>query len=313
MFSVTFMQVAAFLTPLWCLTFYSWNIEKIKAKLVKFEEKYNSLFEEFNGVLGLQNLRYYPYYFYRRIVYAFTLYNLHAYPIVQIMLNILHSFPVIYYICRYRPYVSKRNTVFNIYQEICISITFSLCYFYIYSQSAAASTVVEYTMIAVVGSAIISGYLCAIYDSVHNIIKKYRLRSSNVVPIRSVHSIDEAKAKQHSPNEEFKSEDLESSTFISQSKLFVTPSESRAITPRGGVSPRTETFHNASGASSKTRIKASLNTFSSSSLSQFYNYSQFSPDIFPMNDSRSLGSRENAEENKIDSKRSFIDFTKEKP
>ena len=75
-FTVTHIKIFGTTSCLIIFVIILYSHDSIKDQDPEFIEKYGTLFEEFVHNKGLKKLMYYPLFFLRRTIYAFTLYNL---------------------------------------------------------------------------------------------------------------------------------------------------------------------------------------------------------------------------------------------
>ena len=75
-FTVIYIKVFGASSSLIFYVFILYCSDSIKNQDKDFIEKYGALFKEFVHDQGLKKLMYYPLFFLRRTIYAFTLYNL---------------------------------------------------------------------------------------------------------------------------------------------------------------------------------------------------------------------------------------------
>ena len=128
---------------------------------------------------------FYPYFFVRRIFYAFILYNLDFNPLLQVSLNCLHTLIVILYLYRFRPFKISRINTFNMIQEISILACFVLSGFFINKNDPLTENILQYTIVSIISLAVVISYLAAIFEGIKGL--KEQCKNNKKVSIKITH------------------------------------------------------------------------------------------------------------------------------
>lgn len=143
-------------------------------------ENYSPIFLEFQYKKGIDYLLYIPYFFFRRLIFAVILYQLTNFPLIQIVLNILHTFVLFIYLVKYKPFNEKSLNIINICQELLVCITFSLSGLFILQMNEMQEKVIQDVIIALVCIVIGISYSYLTYSTIKlfiEYIKQRKLRA----------------------------------------------------------------------------------------------------------------------------------------
>lgn len=160
----------------------------IKEEDREFREKYGTIFEEFICDKGLKYLWFYPYFFARRLLYIFLLYNFAFNAILQVCLNISHTLLILIYISHLQPFKRKDLNYFYIIQELCILFSFILSGLFIKTWDPLTETALEYMLIAMIGITMFVSYMYAACDTIRQLRERCTRRAKITVDIATPHS-----------------------------------------------------------------------------------------------------------------------------
>lgn len=130
---------------------------------------------------------FHPYFFFRRISYIFILYNLSSVPIIQVVLNCIHTFVLIVYLWICRPFKKNKVNTFNLIQEVFILLVFALTSAFLVDLDEKTSLIFEYLVISITAGSIIIGYFYSIYDGIKGIRKRFR--KLNRISVKSTRTV----------------------------------------------------------------------------------------------------------------------------
>jgi hypothetical protein len=144
-----------------------------------FRRAFGSVFREFKNDQGKLSCSFYLLFLLRRLLYVGILYLLQAFPLLQVILNVLHSLGALIFLFILHPYQEKYLNYSNIYAELCISLTFGLSGVFLLDLSKSTRSYVMWSCIGVVCSmmlfnCIVNGILMA--KKLSQLILKWRLR-----------------------------------------------------------------------------------------------------------------------------------------
>jgi hypothetical protein len=169
--------------PVVCVYFVSKNYERYQDPEEKdFRTKYGSVFDEFKNDKGFLSCSFYCLFFLRRLLYVGILYLLQDFPLVQVILNVLHSLMTSAYLLLYRPFQEKYLNISNIYAEICITLTFGLSGLFLLDLSESLEGFLMWSTLGVVYSMMLVNFLvtCRIsFREFTRICQKWRKRWAN--------------------------------------------------------------------------------------------------------------------------------------
>ena len=183
---VIFIQIIVSIAPVLFMIFYAFNYSKIVENDTEFYQKYDSVFFEFGNRCQLAHLMFYPLFFFRRLAYAFILYNLSHSPILQISLNAAISFILILFLLLYKPFSTVFLNIYNTFQEIIIFVAFVLSSMFIKDLKNSEKNVLCYVIIGVVGTGVLINYFILVALSAQEFCKNFKSKippkSSTVTP-----------------------------------------------------------------------------------------------------------------------------------
>jgi hypothetical protein len=173
-------MVLSFLAPVVCVYFVYKNYERFLDPEEKdFRTKFGSVFDEFKNDRGFLSCSFYCLFFLRRLLYVGILYLLQDFPLVQVILNVLHSLMTCAYLVLYRPFQEKYLNISNIYAELCITLTFGLSGVFLLNLSSSAEVIAKWTTLGVVYSMMLVNFLVTCLLAVReyrNLFQKWRMR-----------------------------------------------------------------------------------------------------------------------------------------
>jgi hypothetical protein len=114
--------------------------------------EFGSVFNEFKNDKGFLSCSFYLLFFLRRLLYVGILYLLQDFPLLQVILNVLHSLVALAFLLVFQPFQEKYLNYSNIYAELCISVTFGLSGVFLLDLSKSAKSYLMWSAIGVVYS-----------------------------------------------------------------------------------------------------------------------------------------------------------------
>ena len=130
-----------------------------------------------NHQKGFSKLFFYPYYFLRRCAYALILYNLFDYPATQVLFNTILSLISLIYLCKSKPFHSKRDNMIHIVHEVCIGLSFIFSGLFILPLSPTISIIIEIITFIIASFVVTFGYGYSIVTSIIEIRKKCKKKN----------------------------------------------------------------------------------------------------------------------------------------
>jgi hypothetical protein len=174
-----FMVLSA-VSPIVCVLFIYKNHQRFKDPEEKrFLREFGSVFQEFKNNKGFLSCSFYFLFFLRRFLYVGIQYSLAAYPLVQVILNVLHSIGSLAYLVAFFPFEENYLNISNIYAEFCITATFSLSGVFLLDLSSSARFILMWTTLGVVYSMMLVNFIVSIIltgKEVKRLVQKWRER-----------------------------------------------------------------------------------------------------------------------------------------
>jgi hypothetical protein len=124
-----------------------------------FRTKFGSVFDEFKNTRGLLSCSYYFLFLLRRLLYVGSLYLLEDFPLVQVVLNILHSLGTFGFLFVYQPFQESYLNISSIYAELCITLTFGMSGLFLLDLNKSTEVCVMWSTLGVVYSMILVNIL----------------------------------------------------------------------------------------------------------------------------------------------------------
>jgi hypothetical protein len=173
-------MVLSVVSPIVCVNFVYKNHQRFQDPEEKqFRREFGSVFQEFKNDKGFLSCSFYFLFFLRRFLYVGIQYSLEAYPLVQIILNVLHSLGSLAYLVAFVPFEEKYLNVSNIYAEFCITVTFALSGVFLLDLSSSTRFILMWTTLGVVYSMMLVNFIVTVIltaREVKKLVQKWRRR-----------------------------------------------------------------------------------------------------------------------------------------
>jgi hypothetical protein len=173
-------MVLSFVFPVVCVYFVYKNYERFQDPEEKdFRTKFGSVFDEFKNNKGLLSCSFYCLFFLRRLLHVGILYLLQDYPLVQVILNFLHSLGALMFLLVFRPYKEKYLNFSNIYAELCITLTFGLLGLFLLNLTKSIEVILMWSTLGVIYSMMLVNFLVTCLLTVrecHRLCQKWHNR-----------------------------------------------------------------------------------------------------------------------------------------
>lgn len=140
---------------------------------------FGSLYDEFKNDQGFKSCLFQILFFIRRLFYIGILYLLEDFPIVQLGLNVAHSFGTAVYLLVFRPFEENLLNFSNIFAELCTSLTFTLCGGYLLDFNTSIGIGIQWTVIAALYAMMFVNTIVALILALRGLklrIKRWRQR-----------------------------------------------------------------------------------------------------------------------------------------
>jgi hypothetical protein len=159
--------------------------------LPNFKDKWGSLFEEFKNDRGSQSSLFYALFFWRRLLYMSLLFFLPAYPVVQAVLNQVHTFAVsstqvIVFLLHYFPFSHRLLGWTCFLDELVTALTFALTSVYLFDLDSSTRSTLQWLVLGVCYSMIGLNVLVSLYTTVEALtlqFRKWRLKRQTAVSV----------------------------------------------------------------------------------------------------------------------------------
>ncbi|CAG9319085.1 unnamed protein product [Blepharisma stoltei] len=155
---------------------------KIYRKSRKITAKYGSLFEEFKSCKSYVEILYYPFFLFRRFIFALNLYNSSGSPIVQWLINLLHSSLTVLFLIKYWHFKDKDNHFLNVSGEMLVAVSFLLTGPYIYDISYTMNYGIQVAVIGLTFLYLVTSYYFLIAKICSSIKAKFEKKKNAVAP-----------------------------------------------------------------------------------------------------------------------------------
>jgi hypothetical protein len=173
-------MVLSVVSPVVCVYFVYKNHQRFQDPEEKqFRREFGSVFQEFKNNKGFLSCSFYFLFFLRRFLYVGIQYSLEAYPLVQVILNILHSLGSFAYLISFVPFEEKYLNISNTYAELCITVTFSLSGVFLLDLSSSTRFILMWTTLGVVYSMMLVNFIVTVIltaREVKRLVQKWRER-----------------------------------------------------------------------------------------------------------------------------------------
>jgi hypothetical protein len=158
--------ILSFVAPVVCVYFVYKHYQRFQDPEEKdFRTKFGSVFDEFKNDKGFLSCCFYCLFFLRRLLYVGILYLLQDFPLLQVILNVLHSLVTFVYLLVYRPFQEKYLNFSNIYAELCITLTFGLSGLFLLHLNKSIEEFLMWSTLGVVYSLILVNFLVTCLQS----------------------------------------------------------------------------------------------------------------------------------------------------
>jgi hypothetical protein len=172
--------VLSLASPIVCVYFVYKNHHRFRDPEEKhFRKQFGSIFDEFKHDRGFLSSSFYCLFFLRRLLYVIIQYSLEAFPLVQVILNILHSIGSFAYLVTFVPFEEKYLNISNIYSEFCITVTFALSGVFLLDLSNSTREVLMGTTLGLVCSMILTNFIVTVIitaNEVNKLMHRWRNR-----------------------------------------------------------------------------------------------------------------------------------------
>jgi hypothetical protein len=178
-FAAAFM-VISLVSPVVCVYFVYKNHHRFKDPEEKqFRKEFGSIFDEFKNDKGFLSCSFYFLFLLRRFLYVGIQYSLEAFPLVQVILNVLHSLASFAYLKTFVPFKEKYLNISNIYAELCITVTFALSGVFLLNLSNSTRFILMWTTLGVVYSMMLVNFIVTVILTAREakkLVQKWRTR-----------------------------------------------------------------------------------------------------------------------------------------
>ncbi|CAG9324581.1 unnamed protein product [Blepharisma stoltei] len=148
---------------------------KIFNKSKKMKRKYGCLFKEFKFSNNYIELLYYPIFLIRRLIFVINLYDLAWIPVVQWVVNVLHSFCIVFLLLRHCHFKNKETHFLNVSGEALVTFSFLLTGPYLLDLPYIIDNAIQCAVLCATYLYLIASYYFLVIKT-YNLIKAWRSR-----------------------------------------------------------------------------------------------------------------------------------------